>query len=51
VSAWWEDISSRASWKAVTAKMNAKAWRRALWRWRTQRRMSRFWAFWQIVNF
>jgi hypothetical protein len=25
VSAWWEDISSRASWKTVTAKMNAKA--------------------------
>jgi glutathione S-transferase len=25
VSAWWEDISSRASWKMVTAKMNAKA--------------------------
>jgi glutathione S-transferase len=24
VSAWWEDISSRASWKTVTAKMNAK---------------------------
>jgi glutathione S-transferase len=25
VNAWWEDISSRASWKTVTAKMNAKA--------------------------
>jgi hypothetical protein len=51
VSAWWEDISSRASWKTVTAKMNAKAWTRSLWRWRIQRRVNRFWAFWQIVDF
>jgi len=41
----------KVSWKTVTAKMNAKAGIRSLWRWRTQRRMNRFWAFWQIVNF